>query len=309
MAEPLRLRAGVKTDPIEYRYSYEWLFRLMAEEGVYHCQVGSFFELYQLPDSFFLWLRDQAEIYGVALTSGFTAHRELGGFFRREPGFVEVARRNYERFIEAASLLGARYVGSNPGAVLRDEFERKPQAVAAYLDHMKELMAYAKTFGLEALTMEPMSCLAEPPMLPEELRGWAETLNAHHADAPGQTVPARYCSDTSHGYADANRNVVHTHMALLEATLPWMVEVHLKNTDACFDSTFGFSKGERERGIVDLQAVRDLFLANAAVIPVDEVIGYLEIGGPKTGRDYSDPLLEGMLRESLRHCREAYEAG
>jgi len=31
---PLRLHLGLKTDPIENRYSYEWLFRLLAEEDV-----------------------------------------------------------------------------------------------------------------------------------------------------------------------------------------------------------------------------------------------------------------------------------
>jgi hypothetical protein len=49
----LRLRVGVKTDPIDYRYSYEWLFRLLATEGVSYLQLGSFAELYHLPDDFF----------------------------------------------------------------------------------------------------------------------------------------------------------------------------------------------------------------------------------------------------------------
>lgn len=32
----LSLQLGVKTDPIEDRYSYEWLFRILADEGVLH---------------------------------------------------------------------------------------------------------------------------------------------------------------------------------------------------------------------------------------------------------------------------------
>ena len=84
MNKPLTLELGVKTDPIQYRYTYDWLFRLLAEEGVFHVQLGSFFEMYQLPDDFFTDLRQQANDYGISLTSIFTAHRELGGWFRNE---------------------------------------------------------------------------------------------------------------------------------------------------------------------------------------------------------------------------------
>ncbi|MCA9443103.1 MAG: hypothetical protein KC964_20045, partial [Candidatus Omnitrophica bacterium] len=86
----LQLHLGVKTDPIQYRYSYAWLFRLMAEEGIEHAQLGTFFEIYQLPDEFFHRLRRQADDFGIKISSIFTAHRELGGFFREEPGFVHV---------------------------------------------------------------------------------------------------------------------------------------------------------------------------------------------------------------------------
>ena len=42
MPKSLVLHLGVKTDPVEYRYSYEWLFRLMAEEGVHHANLVPF---------------------------------------------------------------------------------------------------------------------------------------------------------------------------------------------------------------------------------------------------------------------------
>ena len=42
----LTLHVGLKTDSVQYRYSYEWLFRLLAEEGIGHAQLGSFFEMY-----------------------------------------------------------------------------------------------------------------------------------------------------------------------------------------------------------------------------------------------------------------------
>ena len=93
----LTLHVGLKTDSVQYRYSYEWLFRLLAEEGIGHAQLGSFFELYQLPDEYFIALRRQAESYGVRISSVFTTHRELGGCFRQEPGWADVTLRAYRR--------------------------------------------------------------------------------------------------------------------------------------------------------------------------------------------------------------------
>ena len=86
--QPLRFELGVKSDPILYRYSYDWLFALMAGEGVRHLQMGTFFELYDLPDTWFRELRVKAADAGITISSIFTAHRELGGFFRDDgPGW------------------------------------------------------------------------------------------------------------------------------------------------------------------------------------------------------------------------------
>lgn len=302
----LELQLGVKTDPIEYRYSYPWLFNLLADLDVRRVQLGTFFEMYQLPDAFFHELRRQAEATGVSIDSTFTAHRELGGFFRSEPGFEAVARRNFERYIEVGAMLGAQSVGSNPGAVLRDRTELKPRGVARYVKHMKELMHFAKERGVGWLTIEPMSCLAEPPTLPDEMRDMATELVAHHEANPDTTARVGYCVDVAHGYADADGRVVFDNLDLLRAGLPWLYEIHLKNTDAMFNSTFGFGEAERKRGIIDAAQVRDLLLAGAATIPVDTLGCYLEIGGPKLGRDYSDRLLESQLRESLTYLKEVF---
>ncbi len=306
MNTPLQLLLGIKTDPIEYRYSYPWLFRLAAEEGVEYIQLGSTFEFYLLPDEFFHWLREQAEKAGVRLYSLFTAHRELGGFFRNEPGWEAVARRMFERYIQIGGILGARSVGHNPGAVLRDEMHTKPQGIARYVKHFKELMHVAHEHGVAWLTIEPMSCLAEPPTLPEEIRQMGEELTAYHRQHPNSTARMGFCADVSHGYADAQGHVVWDNLQTFEATLPYLYEVHLKNTDALFHSTFGFGAEERAKGVVQVERFRDLLHANAHRLPVQQVVGYLEISGPKLGRDYSDIHLEKSLRESLRYLREAW---
>ncbi|MEI6175882.1 MAG: ribulose-phosphate 3-epimerase [Verrucomicrobiota bacterium] len=302
----MQFEIGIKSDPVEYRYSYEWLFRLMEQEQISHLQLGTFFELYHLPDAWFTDLRRKAEDHGVAITSVFTAHRELGGFFRDDgPGFEAVARKNFERLIDVSALLGARSIGSNPGAVLRDRMGTKAQGSATYLRNFRDLQRRAGDLGIDWLTIEPMSCLAEPPTLPEEMDAYmAEVLPG----GPG-VARAGYCLDISHGYANAQKEVIYDPMELLRSALAHTSEIHLKNTDALFNSTFGFGPAEREKGIIDVTAVRNLLLAEADRIPVDPMIGYLEIGGPKLGRDYSDGDLERNLRESFAYLKENWLAG
>ena len=300
----MRYHLGLKSDPILYRYSYPWLFRLLAEEGVQHLQLGTFFELYQLPDSFFHRLRAQAADHGITISSVFTAHREIGGYFQGDE-WVGVARKNHRRLIEIAGLLGARSAGTNPGAVLRDRMGTKPQGWATYIANMQELLHEAHALGVPELTIEPMSCAAEPPALPEEQKRMAEELCAYHAAHP-DTAAVGYCIDIAHGYCDAQKQVMCDHWGLLEAGLPWCRELHLKNTDALYDKTFGFRADERKKGVIDVAATRAWLDQRPHVLPVQELVGYLEIGGPKLGRDYSDGELEVMLRESLQHLRGSW---
>ncbi len=305
----LTLQLGVKTDPTQYRFSYPWLFRLLAQEGVRYVQLGTFFEVYQLPDEYFVQLRRQAEDAGVRIHSIFTAHRELGGFFIDDPGWEAVARRNFERLIEVGSLVGAQSVGSNPGSVYRDRMGTKRRGVECYLRHMKELMEFAHQRDIAWLGIEPMSCLAEPPTLPEEIRQMADELDAYHQRHPQSTARVGYCTDVAHGYMDGEGTTRFDHLELLEATLPYLFEIHLKNTDAEYSSTFGFSPAERDAGIIEIGPVREMILARAETIPVDRLVGYLEIGGPKLGRDYSDKELTEQIRASLDHLKETWLDG
>ena len=303
----LRFELGLKTDPVLYRYSYDWLFRLLAEEGVRHVQLGTFFEFYSLPDAYFQDLRRCAADHGLRISSVFTAHRELGGFFRDDgPGWVETARKHMERLVDVAALLGAETVGANPGAVLRDRMGGKQAGLARYLAHFKQLLHRAGERGVKWLTIEPMSCLAEPPTLPGEMAEMGRELGEYHRAHPGTARPG-YCLDVGHGYVDVHRRVVCDHFELMQAGLALTCEVHLKNTDAIYNHTFGFDAADRQRGIIDVPAVREFYRRHAAELPVSTLIGYLETGGPKLGRDYSDSQLGPLLRESLQYLRRTWE--
>ena len=51
---------------------------------------------------------------------------------------------------------------------------------------------------------------------------------------------------------------------------------------------------------------REMLVENADIIPVETMGCYLEIGGPKLGRDYSDGQVEEQLRESLNYLKENF---
>ncbi|NJM93396.1 MAG: TIM barrel protein [Cytophagales bacterium] len=302
------IQLGIKTDPITTRYSFEWLFDLLREEEIKYVQLGAFFEMFHMDDdSYFVELREKAESRGLRIKSMFSAYREFGGFFYDHPQMERAARRMYERYIHIAAVLGLDYAGTNPGAVYRDQMYKKEQGIETYLHHMRELQELARQKGLKALTIEPMSCLAEPPTTPQEMDYMIGSLNAHHQQHPESTVPVWLCGDVSHGLADANKQVVHSPMELFRHGIPMMCEFHFKNTDSVFGSTFGFGPEERQRGIVSLEEVKQECERQADRWPVSQVVGYLEIGGPKIGRDYSDPLLGATLRESLRAIKEVFD--
>ena len=297
------IHLGIKTDPIETRYSFDWLFNLARSEGVPYIQLGSFFELYSLEDAFFYQLKEKAEKYGLRIKSMFTAHRELGGFFYGDGYYEKAARSAYERFIQIGAILGVDYCGSNPGAVYRDKIAEKDKGIERYLYHMRELMHLAAEKELKGLTMEPMSSMAEPPSTPEEMDHMIGELSSYHKDHPDNTVPVFLCGDISHGVMDKDFRINYSNLDLFRHGLPYMSEFHFKNTDSLFNNTFGFSDEEIKEGIVDLEVIHEIIKEYRPKIPVNDFVGYLEISGPKTGRDYSDPLLEDKLRSSLRSLK------
>lgn len=301
-----KIAIGIKTDPINTRYSFDWLCKLLKEENVEYIQLGAFFEMFHMDgdDSYFHKLRETAEKYGLKLKSMFSAYREFGGFFYDDPAMEKATRKMYEKYIHAAGILGLDYAGTNPGAVYRNEFYKKDKGTAVFFKHMNELQHLAKEKGLKALSIEPMSCMAEPPTTPDEMEYYIGTLNKYHKANIESTVPVWLCGDISHGLADINKNIVYSNIDLFKAAMPMMNEFHFKNTDEIFNSTFGFSDDEIKKGIVNLNEVKQL--CDTGKWATNDVVGYLEIMGPKIGRDYTDPFLGDALRTSLRAIKKVF---
>lgn len=301
-----KVQIGIKTDPINTRYSFDWLCKLLKQEQVEYIQLGAFFEMFHMDgdDSYFHKLRDTAEKHGLKLKSMFSAYREFGGFFYDDPAMEKATRKMYEKYIHAAGILGLDYAGTNPGAVYRNEFHKKDKGTAVFFKHMKELQHLAKEKGLKALSIEPMSCMAEPPTTPDEMNHYIGTLNDYHKKNSRSTVPVWLCGDISHGLADIDKKIVYSNIDLFKAAMPMMNEFHFKNTDAIYNSTFGFSDEELKKGIVDLAEVKKL--CDEGAWATNDVVGYLEIMGTKIGRDYTDPFLADTLRTSLRAIKNVF---
>ncbi len=151
-----------------------------------------------------------------------------------------------------------------------------------------------------------MSCYAEPPCSIQEVRWIGEELSRYHWENPETTACFGFCADVSHGWANEKQEIVEDPLEYFVATFPYLWEFHFKNTDAVFHETFGFEPENLSRGIVEVGKIRKIFEEKSSLLPQKRVIGYLEIPGPKLGRDYSDPLLGRMLRESLRHLKREF---
>lgn len=300
------LSLGMKSDPVQYRYDYEWLFDFLNDHDIHYVQLGSFFEMYWLEDGFFHELRELAERKHIRLKSAFTAYRELGGFLTGNPYMEKVARACYERYIEIGAILGLDYLGASMGAVYLNKPETKSEGIQRYTTHMKELVMLARERGIKAITVEPMSCSTEPPSFPDELRSLMATFEDYHKQHPDSTVPLYLCGDISHGVADREGKVLHGNLELFELEIPYMAEFHFKNTDKIFNATFGFSDEENARGIVDLQEVKTLIETHAGRCPVDELVGYFEFTSLKLGRDYTDYKLEKILSDSFTALQKVF---
>ncbi len=205
-----------------------------------------------------------------------------------------------------ASLVGTDTAGSNAGIVHRDEPHLREPGVACFFQNIRGLLQTARKAGLKGLTIEPMSSLFEFPSTPVEVLMVATELDPWYRTQGDEAARLLLCGDISHGVADAEGKVQHDNWSLFEMEIPWMWEFHFKNTDTIFNSTFGFSPEERKRGIVDLDRLKGILERNAARFPIPNPVGYLELGGPKTGRDYTDRLLRGQLTESLAALREVF---
>ena len=135
----MKVHIGIKSDPIQNRYSYEWLFGLMRSLDINYLQLGGFLEMPLIDDGFYRDLRKQAEHYNIKIKSLYATYRVTAGFSSQNRYFEEAARKIYEVYIHAGNILGVDYVGANAGVAYRDHPEYKQNGIKCYFSNMKKL--------------------------------------------------------------------------------------------------------------------------------------------------------------------------
>jgi ribulose-phosphate 3-epimerase len=167
-------------------------------------------------------------------------------------------------------------------------------------------MHYAREHGLGWLTTELMSSFAEPPCSAAEMKEIGSRLCRYHERHPDRTVRYGFCADISHGWVNENMEELQNNEDYFTAAAPYLYEFHFKNTDRIYRETFGFEQENLKKGIVDVHRIHSILFHNQDKLPVSPIVGYLELPGPKIGRDYSDIELGRMLRESLRYIKREF---
>jgi ribulose-phosphate 3-epimerase len=220
--------------------------------------------------------------------------------------YTQVTVNNYKRLIQIAEIVGSSSAGSSMGGVLRDRMRYRDRGIEAYIEGIQELMHYAEEHGIGWLTTELMSSFAEPPCSAEEMTEIGSRLSHYHERHPDRTSRYGFCADISHGWVNENMEELQNNEDYFHAAAPYLYEFHFKNTDRIYHETFGFERENLKKGIVDVRKIRSILFQNQDKIPVNPIVGYLELPGPKLGRDYSDIQLDRMLRESLRHIKKEF---
>ena len=287
----ITLELGVRIDPTEDLYSYEWILQLMQEEEIRCAQLASFFGLYQLTDASVLELKARAEHFGVSFTSISAVHRELCGLFRPEKEYQRIATGIFERLVDIGALLEANSVGINVPMVPRhgDTRQEQQDGFRVRLGRLKDLVHRAQERGIDTLTVEHTT-------LDQRI---AEELDADGTCTQIEAATIRYSFDTRSMATDR----------MLTHVVPQLHELHLRNTDLNLLGTFGFSERDRTVGIVDIPKLRQLLVSQPGGPHQRWITGYAEVAGPKPGGSHLDKTIQRANRESLRYLRETFVAG
>ena len=303
----MTVHVGVKSDPIENRYSFDWLFGLMAEQHVGWLQLGSSFPFFHAEAEWFRDLSRRAERRGIRIESTYSSYREMTGFFAADPHLEAASRFAWERLIQVAVVggrlfrgielrLGAprppRREGARPRAVLPP-----PEGALAHREGRRPLGAVhrAHVVALRA-AIDPRGDGPGDPGNGRVPRGRSPPARCPSSSAPTSPTASRTATGGWWSTTGAcSRRASRTRASSTSRT---------PTTGSTGPS--GSPRRSARRGIVDLERFRALIDANADRFPVQELVGYLELPGPKTGRDYTDNLLGSALGESLAALKAVF---
>ena len=317
---PPRIIFGVNLNFAKYVYSPRRALEIAKDAlGVRHVEMvadndfGPAFYLGR-PESFRAHHREiaaAARELGVEIPSVLTIYRDSGAIAASNPEIRDSARQVGLSILEQAASYGAPYVGISFFTMNRDEAEdadRFERAYEAALEIWKGWMADARRLGIEFLLVEMAAARREACSTIADTRKTLEALEGHHRANPETTVPVGLCYDTGHGIsrAESPDESDRDFRGWLAAFPGEIHEIHLKNTDSEFQSTWHFTAaGEAvTRGIIE---PREVLRCVKETSTVPTLLLYLEVPG-KRGRDIGERQAIDEHRQSIRKVVAALEA-
>lgn len=241
----------------------------------------------------------------MSISSVFTFYRDGGAVAHPNPAIQAAALQALYSLADQAAAAGAPYACAALMTANQDDFQREPGACQdrAY-DAWTQWMTYAHAAGLRGLLVEMSAQAREDCDSIAQTRSTLKYLQDYHEAHPDTTMPVELCYDLGHGLAleeapdEAERNFRHWFSAFPTS----LREIHLKNTDANFLSTWPFTPAYEKAGIIHprevVAAVRDILQG--------EVYLMLEIAG-KRGREMGERQILDDLKVSVDVWKDALQ--
>ncbi len=313
-----RIQFGLNLNFAKYVYSPRRALEVAKDLGVRHVEMvsdldfGPAFYL-RSPETFRVHHRDVAAAareLDVTITSVLTTYRDSGAIGSPNREIRESARLVGRSIIEQGASYGAASVGISFFTANHDEVadpESFDLAYARALEIWKGWMTDARRLGVERLLIEMAAARREACSTIEDTRRTLGQLAAHHRAHPDTTVPVGLCYDTGHGISpeESPNDEDRDFRAWLRAFPDVTHEIHLKNTDNRFLSTWHFTDEVEKSGRGIIQPLEVLRCVKET-LTVPTVIIVLEMPG-KRGRRIGEEEAIAEHRQSIRKTVEALE--
>ncbi len=312
---------GVNVNFGNFVYSPQETLRIAREElGFCHAEMVSdiatnvplFISDRQEFEKFHLQIGEYAHKIGIKIATTFNFYRDNYSLTHSSAQFREVGLNTLKAILLQAECYRkaghpTKYAGASFGSLYKEDYlnkELRKQLLRYGMDAWKELMQEGARIGLSGLTVEHMSTLREPPATIEQAVEMLGEFNQYHRLNPDSTVPVFLIYDTGHGVSETEGSQSDRRFSDWFKTFPAdIVEIHLKNTDQDFQSTWPFTKKYRKEGIIDefalIEAARDYLQG-------PELYLILEMGGKK-GREIGEKATLTNILESAENVRKALD--
>jgi sugar phosphate isomerase/epimerase len=268
------------------------------------------------PDGFRKYYREvgrYADKIGVRIISMLTFYRDNVSICNPDSDVSQSAYVTMRMMAAQSGSCGCKLMGASLCTVHKEEMgdpRRYEELRNQALEYWKQWLVLAKEEGIEYVTLETMSTPREPPCTINEAKQILGCLRDFYDRNTNASMPV-LCYDLGHGVSASEKDVPgdDDFAEWFKAFPHDIFEIHVKNTDSLFLSTWPFTREYREKGIIDLGRVVE---AVKKYLRVPELYMIVEIPGKRGRSAGEDEALMGnrctveLLHECLRSHGYSY---